>query len=156
MSQPIFESQDCTRCGGCGRYSWNQMHGDMCYGCRGKGYQLTKRGQAAQDFYVGLLSKRVRDIQVGDLVRDSFSGRFYRVTEIGRDTGNMEFGSRSVGFDYDANEIWGIRTTGISYAHVDPDSMMRVGHTREEKDAARAKALEFQATLTKQGKPRKV
>lgn len=25
----------CGRCGGSGRYSFNQMHGDMCYGCKG-------------------------------------------------------------------------------------------------------------------------
>lgn len=27
----------CKRCGGSGRYSWNQMDGDKCYGCMGSG-----------------------------------------------------------------------------------------------------------------------
>ena len=27
----------CPRCGGSGRYSWNQMDGDKCYGCMGSG-----------------------------------------------------------------------------------------------------------------------
>jgi hypothetical protein len=27
----------CSRCGGCGRYSFNQIDGDRCYGCGGSG-----------------------------------------------------------------------------------------------------------------------
>jgi hypothetical protein len=34
--------ETCGRCGGCGRYSYNQMHGDMCYGCRGYGTVMPK------------------------------------------------------------------------------------------------------------------
>ncbi|RUX08042.1 MAG: hypothetical protein E5V51_00280 [Mesorhizobium sp.] len=30
----------CGRCGGCGRYSYNQMDGDKCYGCNGQGKRL--------------------------------------------------------------------------------------------------------------------
>ncbi|KOS01387.1 hypothetical protein [Paenibacillus polymyxa] len=29
----------CSRCGGRGRYSWNAMHGSVCYGCSGVGKQ---------------------------------------------------------------------------------------------------------------------
>jgi hypothetical protein len=32
----------CSRCGGCGQYSYNQLHGSVCYGCGGKGYALAK------------------------------------------------------------------------------------------------------------------
>lgn len=32
----------CSRCGGSGRYSFNLIHGTMCYGCRGTGRQKTK------------------------------------------------------------------------------------------------------------------
>lgn len=28
----------CERCGGCGRYSFNQVDGSRCYGCNGKGH----------------------------------------------------------------------------------------------------------------------
>jgi hypothetical protein len=29
---------DCDRCGGAGRYSWNQRDGDTCWGCNRRGY----------------------------------------------------------------------------------------------------------------------
>lgn len=32
----------CGRCCGSGRYSWNQMDGDRCYGCGGSGKKLIK------------------------------------------------------------------------------------------------------------------
>lgn len=32
----------CSRCGGSGRYSWNQTDGDRCFGCHGKGKKLAK------------------------------------------------------------------------------------------------------------------
>lgn len=30
----------CRRCGGSGKFSYNLIHGNMCYGCRGTGYQM--------------------------------------------------------------------------------------------------------------------
>ena len=45
----------CKRCGGSGRYSWNQMDGDKCYGCMGSGIALmtvrwyTEAERARQD-----------------------------------------------------------------------------------------------------------
>ena len=30
----------CSRCGGSGHYSYNPIHGTMCYGCQGKGFNL--------------------------------------------------------------------------------------------------------------------
>ena len=30
----------CRRCGGSGRFSWNPLHLDMCYGCGGAGYTV--------------------------------------------------------------------------------------------------------------------
>ena len=45
----------CKRCGGSGRYSWNQMDGDRCYGCGGSGIAVmtvrwyTEAERARQD-----------------------------------------------------------------------------------------------------------
>lgn len=36
-----FETQPCARCGGSGRYSYCQMHGDKCFGCWGSGNART-------------------------------------------------------------------------------------------------------------------
>ena len=32
----------CSRCGGNGNYSYNMMHGTMCYGCGGKGQNFPR------------------------------------------------------------------------------------------------------------------
>lgn len=45
----------CDRCSGSGHYSYNQLDGTMCYGCRGKGYNIqsvrwyTESQRAAMD-----------------------------------------------------------------------------------------------------------
>ncbi len=36
----------CGRCGGSGRFSYNQMDGDKCYGCGGSGKVLPSTGEA--------------------------------------------------------------------------------------------------------------
>lgn len=39
-----FPVRECTRCGGCGQYSFNPMHGTVCFKCSGTGLQhSTKR-----------------------------------------------------------------------------------------------------------------
>lgn len=51
-SQAIrFDTKPCSRCGGSGRYSYNQIDGDRCYGCGGAGVQLSKKGAAARKAY---------------------------------------------------------------------------------------------------------
>jgi hypothetical protein len=137
----IFESQTCSRCGGCGRYSWNSLHGDRCYGCNGRGYQLTKRGLAAQAYYTRLLSKPLRELVPGDLVRDDYRSKFYTVVRCAPNA--------------DRSEVWDIETTGMDWRGYDPDTIMRVGASAERKAEAKAEALAYQDTLTKQGKPRK-
>jgi len=151
----IFETDTCSRCGGSGHYSFNQIDGTRCYGCNGRGRRFTKRGAEAKRFYDELRSKRVRDIEVGDLVYSTAYGKFHRVTEIGRDPGDMRFGSRNLGVDYEATEVWGMRTTGVGHAGLDPDKVMVMGQTAEQKAENIAKAVEYQETLTKAGTPRK-
>jgi hypothetical protein len=38
----IFEKTECSRCGGSGRYSYNQRDGDRCWGCSGSGLMWTR------------------------------------------------------------------------------------------------------------------
>jgi hypothetical protein len=33
----------CSRCGGTGNYSYNEIDGTMCYGCHGKGVQIVEK-----------------------------------------------------------------------------------------------------------------
>lgn len=67
-----FETSACTRCGGTGRYSFNQIDGDKCYGCNGTTQALTRRGKAASKAYNDLVDELCTrtwgDISVGDTV----------------------------------------------------------------------------------------
>lgn len=40
--QVLGLADTCTRCGGCGEYSFNLMYGTKCFGCYGVGYKLPK------------------------------------------------------------------------------------------------------------------
>jgi hypothetical protein len=47
MTKIVYEKTECSRCGGCGHYSYNQMTGSTCFKCQGSGTQLTRNGRAA-------------------------------------------------------------------------------------------------------------
>jgi len=64
----LLEKVTCGRCGGSGHYSFNMMHGTVCYGCGGSGVKLTKRGQAAKDYWTWLCTMDCRWLRVGDRV----------------------------------------------------------------------------------------
>lgn len=54
--------QTCGRCGGTGRYSYNQMDGDRCYGCQGKKNVAVKLTRKVLD------EARIK-VEAGDLAR---------------------------------------------------------------------------------------
>jgi len=43
-----YEMKTCGRCGGTGHYSYNSMHGTVCYGCSGHKRTLSKAGAKAR------------------------------------------------------------------------------------------------------------
>lgn len=138
-----FEYEVCSRCGGEGRYSYNQMDGDRCYGCGGTGYKLTKRGAAAREFYLALVSKPATEIIAGDRVFLSGIGQGWYVVE---SVTVMENGMIDLNF---------VTSKGMSGARLRPSDTLRVAQAPEAKTAKLAQAIAFQSTLTKQGKPRK-
>lgn len=146
-SKPLFEHAVCSRCGGSGEYSFNQIHGTRCYGCGGSGYKLTKRGRAAQSYLDALRKKPVEDVKVGDLILfDMFFQRaFLRVERIEPDT--LNGGGRLSLYATRKGESW-------SFGSV-PGWLVTLGFTADEKQAQRDLALAYQATLTKDGKPSK-
>lgn len=156
MSKPLFEHKTCTRCGGGGEYSYNQMHGSRCYGCSGTGYQLTARGKAAQLFLNGLRKVAIEELKVGDLIlSDSIPGlstsRWVRVTAVIFQTG------AEAGYLSNPNEAC-VRIEaedGYSFLGFVGRCRYAKGFTADEKKAQREQALAYQATLTKQGKPSK-
>lgn len=68
-----YESVECSRCGGSGRYSYCQMYGDRCFKCQGKGRTYTKEAQQSRDQVVALrlslTQKKAADLVVGDVVK---------------------------------------------------------------------------------------
>lgn len=61
MATVSFETRPCTRCGGSGHFSYNSVDGTRCFGCRGKGTQLTKRGAEAKRYAEELLRITVEE-----------------------------------------------------------------------------------------------
>lgn len=156
----LFESVTCTRCGGTGQYSWCQSYGSKCFKCAGVTETLTKRGKAAQAYYIGLLSKEVQNLQPGDKVYDAGcpmikSAGWHAVIEVvpsvqmRKLSGDTEW--RCAG-DSGALDV---RCEGYGFSAAEPDRVFRVAATAEQKKAAKVEALAYQATLTKTGTVRK-
>ena len=150
---PTFEHVVCTRCGGSGKFSYNLMHGDRCYGCGGSGYQLTKRGQAAQNYLNSLRKRPASEIKVGDsiLYEDFLTNKcaFVRVIaiDIKEDELNPDWARIIFKLSGKNGKAYGINSF--------KNSLIRVGFSAEQKAAQVKEALEYQDTLTKAGKPSK-
>ena len=43
----VYDMETCGRCGGSGHYSYNQIHGTVCYGCGGRGKRQTRQAKKA-------------------------------------------------------------------------------------------------------------
>lgn len=141
-----FEHITCTRCDGTGHYSYCQMHGTRCFKCGGNGWTYTARGQAAREYYESLLTKPAADIVIGDKIycepSPVWSGGWWTVETITKlDNGVLVFNGT---LRNDKVDAWG-----------KPEQCLRVAQTTEFKRAKIAEALEYQATLTKSGTPRK-
>lgn len=140
-----FEIQTCTRCGGCGRYSYNQMDGDRCYGCGGTGKQYTNRAKAARAKREELQTRPVADVKAGEFV-------WYDPYPMGGKAGwTRILAIRSD--DLNADRM----TFDTKRCHI---GVYTAGTVRSVRDEAHrletlAAALAYQATLTKTGKPGK-
>lgn len=142
----LFESKTCSRCGGSGQYSYCQMHGTRCFKCHGNGVTLTKRGATAQRFYTDSLMVRAEEIQIGDeILADNFfgNGGWGRVDRIALYESTRGYTGHIT-----------IDTDKESYT-TSPDTLVRKRHKNSEIARLQALALEFQATLTKTGRPYK-
>lgn len=66
-----FPIGPCRRCGGSGEFSYNPVHGTMCYGCQGSGrtYAVPKHHAAWRDEVRKAVRRITQDLVVGDCVR---------------------------------------------------------------------------------------
>lgn len=143
-----FEIKTCGRCGGSGKYSFNQMHGSKCYGCGGDGVQYTKRGRAARDFYVASQTVDVSEVQVGDRVIDG--GTKFNVAEI--ETG---FSGHRILPDGTQEPMAYVGFTSKQGNRFNYGAGMKVRVRRAGDEGKLTAALAFQDTLTQSGQPRK-
>ena len=155
-----YEKETCGRCGGYGKFSYNQIDGSRCYGCRGSGERLTKRGKAARAYATSILEKPVEDIvlEPGQFAIYTNmglygSGRRIKVAEIREKTEGpcayriLENGERKPIRDFDLidtdSKVVGVVSEGIK---------LRLTPTSEQIEEITA----YQNNLTKAGKPSKL
>lgn len=146
-----FETVTCSRCGGSGKYSYNMMHGDMCYGCSGIGVKYTKRGLAAKQFFDELLSKPCEQVVAGDKVRIR-TKKFHIVTRT--DFGNPKIMAENspLGGAYCGNDTDMVRIEIGNNVHtMYPGTLVRMMHDDAAKAVKIEIAMAYQATLTKSG-----
>ena len=146
-----FERQHCTRCGGSGRYSFNLMDGDKCYGCNGQRITLTKRGAAAQKWLKEMRQVQVKDLKVGDRIRSG--GLKFTIQKITQ----QEHCSRSL-----VDGVW-VENPPVLHLHgkttglvIGPEAKVELQPTTQEQlEYQLGQALAYEATLGKNGKPLK-
>ena len=147
-----FEGQICSRCGGCGRYSFNQMDRDMCYGCRGCGLVFTKRGSVARQYFQDSILTAAGDVKSGWIARGN-NGKWFPV--VSAEPYQMRGASLTNGVmaPYDRP---GVDITYGKVGHVqDVTTMIPAQPNIEAVAAFRKAALVYQQTLTQAGTVRK-
>lgn len=146
-----LEVETCSRCSGSGHFSFHSERGTTCFKCHGRGTTLTKRGAAAQAFMFSLLTKKkiAREVAVGEsaLIYSSNFGvqkSFQNVVAV------------ETRIDPIGREVTTIKTDRPGQLPLSMSSREEiVVTTGVNAGDALAKAIEFQATLTKSGKPSK-
>lgn len=165
--QTSFEKEPCGRCGGSGRYSYNQMDGDRCYGCGGKGERLTKRGAAASAFYVESCLVPAVSVEIGDTIQFGgvtnggtpygVRGRVEAIEDrVQRYKSGAACADPNAPWQEAVSLVFSTTRKGTLYmAAVAPEERIRKYWPAEINAEKVAAALAFQAALTKAGKPRK-
>ena len=142
----------CSRCGGSGRYSYNSMHGDRCYGCNGTGTQLAgkKAGTIAAEIQTRIRRRKealAADIGAGDLlwivdgriasrIGRGDGGSWIEVLDVTHSLGERSGGSSSGSLHASPRAQWGVvapivhPTWNLSITLVDGTVQRRV-HSRQ-------------------------
>lgn len=144
METRTFESETCSRCGGTGKHSFCQMYRDRCFKCAGKGYTYTTRGAAALAFLRGLMETPVLEIKPGD--KALYDGKYRTVLSI---TPSQSFSVAADGSKIQYLDINFEKMRGGVF----PDMTLPVKGANHAELVT--KALDYQDSLTKAGKPRK-
>ena len=145
MSQQ-FESVTCTRCGGTGKYSWNRIELDRCRKCIGCGWCFTKRGQAAWEYYLASQNVLASELEAGMFIWDTIkNNRWVRIESV--KASEAIWNDRAI----PTMEIKTSRGTHCIFQ----ENTVRAIKNEEQRKQQMIEAFEYQATLTKTGKPAK-
>ena len=145
-----FETTVCTRCNGSGHYSFNAMSGTRCFNCRGGKTTLTKRGAAAREYFFNSFEMPVEQIEVGMLVWASGAAimapkKWRMVLAVAVSTsGSIRDGVMLRGTE--------LTFSGHSLSLSNGNKLM-AARDQNHLDSNMEAALQYQATLTKSGKP---
>lgn len=147
-----FETESCSRCGGSGHYSYNQISGTRCFKCGGAKIVLTKRGSVARNHFYSLFELPASEVTAGMFVythgSSLSSSKKWRKVE-------------AVSVSSCVVIVNGVKQAQIELTFKDhtyglfPSSKVAAARDNEHIEANLAAALEYQDTLTKQGKPKK-
>lgn len=143
-----FEKEICSRCGGSGEYSYCQSHGTRCFKCGGKKSVYTKKGQAAYNYFIDLCTIPASEVKEGQFIRDSGKRKVVGISRGTQEGASLENG---VMVPYKVETaIFTFRDDSRSSMFIDSKVFVYQFDNTNLK-----KALEYQETLTKMGKPKK-
>jgi hypothetical protein len=143
-----FEVETCSRCGGCGRYSWNQVTGDRCFKCAGAGVTYTKRAKVAREWFREQQMTTLADLAVGDLVYSEpgiFAGGWTRVVSIEE--------ARPYSYEGEVREALTVQYQ--RFGGMTAPKSFRVRRSGPDHADLLAQAVAMQETLNRLGKPSK-
>lgn len=150
MGKPLFESKECNRCFGLGRYG----HYGTCFKCGGAGHLLTKRGQAAQDYLNAMRRIPGESFVPGmTILAEGFCAGSFSQPSKWHTVERVELlKGRECGYTGAQADVDCVRISADGYRSVGPvGTTYRRGWSAAEKAEQKAKALAYQATLTKSG-----
>jgi hypothetical protein len=137
-----FEIEICSRCGGSGKHSFCNSHGDVCFKCYGTGYTPTKRGIAAKRVYNDLMLIELSEVKLGMYVK--YPNEWVKVESIKPDS-NLHIINGEEKQMLLINECYSLEKSGKIKA------VRNESHRREILEMAK----EYQTKLTKTGKLKK-
>lgn len=142
----MFETTDCSRCGGSGTYSWCQRFGDKCFKCSGRGIQLTRDAVRARELHAEWKAQRtaitLSDVQPGMRVRLYRADKPLETVVEVLEQGSVKERNPETGEWVQLAEV---RTKGMRHC-VDPDVQVYRALTADELEQLRAYMLTLPGT----------
>jgi len=150
MTQALrFERETCSRCGGCGEYSYCEMYGKTCFKCHGKRETLTKRAQIAAAWMNQQNLIPAREVQLGMRIKALGVTITVREIECADRGSSLRDGIMVKNPD-------GLAFRGQNHSLiVDLDFQVQVIKSQDEQRVLLARAIDYQNSLTQEGKLRK-